>query len=287
MPFEKRKHHYVPQFWIRGFTDARGKLFGRIGGKVKEVSSSRVMQENWLYTIFDSHWNPSDSLEDALSVDETAGASLFARIGVGSTGTTAVDRDELCWILALQACRHPDIMHMGRRRANVLGELIANVKSLDSSTFINQIACFGIPSLSALQIYLYMREKSPEELANEVDELTRLSPQDYRLPEQDALRAVPIVCMRLKEMEFTLIDAPSGREFVLGDTPLPQEHLTRQFSVPVSKSLAVIAIPATSRQTIMARRAASNAEVDTINKIQCDNSLRVVVGSNRAVLSAL
>jgi hypothetical protein len=37
----------------------------------------------------------------------------------------------------------------------------------------------------------------------------------------------------------------------------------------------------------MARRIATDAEVDEINKIQWDNSLHIVVGPSKAVLAAL
>lgn len=245
------------------------------------------MQENWLYTIFDIHWNPSDSLEDSLSVDEATAAALFRRIKTHGSATTTADRDELCSVLALQACRHPDIMHLGHRRAKELGVAIASANSLTSSAFTNLMATFCISPSDALAIYSLMVAKLPEQLAQELDELNKLSPQDPRLPEQDALRATPIICAQLQEMEFTLLDAPLGKEFVLGDTPLPQDHLSHQFSVPISKLVAVFARPATTPQAIMTRQTATQAEVDAVNKTQWDNSLHIVVGSSKAVLATL
>ena len=246
------------------------------------------MQDDWLYTVFDDQWNPSDSLENGLSVDEATAAALFRRIGRKGSATAMADRDELCSTLALQACRHLDVMHLGHRRAKELGALLAIANSLTPSDFTNQMATFGISPSDALVTYNIMIVKPPEQLAQELNELSGLSPQDPRLPEQEALYAKPLICAQLQKMEFTLLDVPPGREFVLGDTPIPQENLTvRDFSVPISKSVAVFARPAAAPQTMMARRTATEAEVDAINKIQWDNSLHIVVGPTKAVLAAL
>ena len=78
--FEKQNHHYVPQFWQRGFRDSTGQLYARTGGNVRIVSPKTIMQVDWLYTIFDGQWRPSDALEDALSVIEGQDAQLLQRL---------------------------------------------------------------------------------------------------------------------------------------------------------------------------------------------------------------
>jgi len=245
------------------------------------------MQGDWLYTVFDAQWNPSDSLENALSVLEGTAAALFHRICVQGCATSDTDRDELCSVLALQACRHPDVMGRGHRRARDLGGLIASAHDLTDSDFAKEMAAFGVSANDALAAYKLLIATPREQLAQELDELNELSPQDAQLPEQEALRAQPVICAQLKKMEFTLVDAPAGSEFVLGDTPIPQQDLSHGFSVPLSKSVAVLAKPSTAGQTSMARRTATAAEVDAINKAQWENSLHVVVGSSKAVLGAL
>ncbi|GGC83469.1 hypothetical protein GCM10011396_33600 [Undibacterium terreum] len=149
------------------------------------------------------------------------------------------------------------------------------------------MADFGVAATEALAAYNILIASPPEQLARELDELNALSPQDPQLPEQEALRAQPVVCAQLQKMEFTLLDAPPGAEFVLGDTPIPQQDLSHGFSVPLSKSVAVLAEPATAPQATIARRSATTAEVDAINRTQWDNSRRVVVGSSKPILAAL
>lgn len=287
MTFEKQNHHYVPQFWQRGFCAKNGQLFGRMGTTIKQVSSRKTMRGDWLYTVFDNEWNPSDSVEDALSALEGLAAALFRRVGIQGSATTIADRDELCSTLALQSCRHPDIMALGHRRGKELGALFAGVHGRTLSDFTTEVANFGVSASEALEAYNIIITISPEQLAQELNELNELSPQDFRLPEQEALRAKPVICSQLQKMEFTLLDTPPGREFVLGDTPIPQQNLSHGFSVPTSRSVAVFAKPATTPQARMARRTATKAEVDAINKTQWENSLYVVVGSSKAALAAL
>jgi hypothetical protein len=287
MTFEKQNHHYVPQFWQRGFSDSSGRLFGRMGTSIKQVSSKKTMRGDWLYTVFDNQWNPSDSLENALSALEGLAAALFRRIGTPGGASTAVDRDELCSALALQACRHPDIMGRGHRRAKDLGALIASAHSLSLPDFTVEMSKFGVAASEAQDAYKILFACPKEQLAQELNELNGLSPQDPQLPEQEALRAQSVICAQLQKMEIILLDTPPGADFVLGDTPLPQQDLSHGFSVPISRLVAVSAMPATVPQTTMARRVATRAEVDAINKAQWDNALQVVVGPSSAVLAAL
>ena len=91
----------------------------------------------------------------------------------------------------------------------------------------------------------------------------------------------------IKALELSLLDAPSGEAFVLGDTPLPQSDLSNGFTVPLSKSLAVIAIPSTVTQKTVVRRDATPAEVKDINNTQASNALQVIIGPSADLLSKL
>lgn len=53
------------------------------------------MQVDWLYTIFDDQWRPSDALEDAFSVDEGFDDQLLKRLDAPSYVTTALTRSYL------------------------------------------------------------------------------------------------------------------------------------------------------------------------------------------------
>lgn len=285
MAFEKDNHHFLPRFWLRGFRDANNVLYARYraDAKAKVVGISNVMRGDWLYTIFDSQWNPSDDLENALSKIEGDDAKLFRRVCTSGV-LTANDRKGLCSALALQACRHPDVMKRGNRQAQELGNAFIEVYTLAEPEFAARLSEFGITASDAITIRQQLLTKSHDELTCELTELKSLSPQDHQLPEQLALLADTQVEKAISRMELTLLDAPPGNFFVLGDTPLPQSELARGFEVPLSKKMALQARPSATPQTQVLRRPALPNEVATINRTQWNNSVDVTVGPSKLLL---
>jgi hypothetical protein len=279
MAIKKHNQHYVPRSWIKRFAGANGVLHAWDGQKIRPISASRIMSQNWLYTVFDNTWQGSDALEDELSKVEGKAAGLIKRISNKKYSVKPADREQLGKFLALQACRHPDVMNRGYRRARELGALIESAPTFpNAQAFALKAASFGIPSSAADEMFKYLKAVDPVRLRRELDDLNNLSEQDPQLPIQDALRATPQIAQALSRMTFTLLDAPPGSAFILGDTPLPQEHLGQGFTVPLSKSLALEAMPGNSSQTTMARRVATAAEVAAVNRTQWENSLHLVVG---------
>lgn len=287
MKFKKTNHHYVPQYWQRGFRGPNGHLYGKFHGGIRVVSPRTIMQSDWLYTVFDDQWNPSDTLEDALSVIEADDAGLLRRLNTLASAGTKDDRDHLCAMLALQASRHPDILGRGGRRGRELARLFADVHALTLDEFKSQMAGFGVGASDAHDYYVVLLGWTKKQLATELEALIALSPQSAQLPEQDALFAYPLVEQAIQKMELLLLDAAPSAAYVLGDTPMPQSDLHRGFSVPLSSSLAVLAVPASTPQAVLFRRAASAAEVAAINRTQNENALEVVVGPSAALLASL
>ncbi|QLW74704.1 DUF4238 domain-containing protein [Citrobacter freundii] len=287
MKFDKKNHHYVPQYWQRGFKGTSGSMFGKFSSTIRLVSSRTIMQQDWLYTVFDEQWNPSDILEDTLSVMESKDAQLFQRLHVQGYTVTSSDRDQLCSALALQVSRHPDILERGRRLADEFGTILADVHSVTLIQFKGSVAKFGINEADAHDLYVILTSRTQEQLAAELAELHSLSPQSSQLPVQEAILAAPLIKETIEALELILVDAPSGEAFVLGDTPLPQSDLANGFTVPLSKSLAVIAIPSTVTQKAVIRRDATPAEVKEINTTQADNALQVIIGPSADLLSNL
>ncbi|EHO4421618.1 DUF4238 domain-containing protein [Salmonella enterica] len=287
MKFDKKNHHYVPQYWQRGFKGTSGHMFGKLGSTIRLVSSRTIMKQDWLYTVFDEQWNPSDMLEDTLSVLESKDAQLFQRLQFPGYTMTSSDRDQLCSALALQASRHPDILERGRRLANEFGTILADVHSMTLIEFKRRVAEFGINEADAHDFHVLLTSRTQEQLASELVDLHSLSPQSSQLPVQIAILAAPQIMETIKALELSLLDAPSGEAFVLGDTPLPQSDLSNGFTVPLSKSLAVIAIPSTVTQKTVVRRDATPAEVKDINNTQASNALQVIIGPSADLLSKL
>ena len=288
MKFEKKHHHYVPQFWQRGFRNEKGRLYGKCqDGNIRVVSPKTIMQQDYLYTIFDDQWRPSDSQEDTLSAMEAEASELFQRLRQPDYTGTSDDRTCLCKVLALQATRHPDILRRGVKLSLELGKALATAHDHSPEEFEALMSDFSVSEAEAHNCYAVLCARSKEQLAEEWIELTGLSPQSSQLPEQNALRAMPLVAQQLQQMELWLLDVPANEAFALGDTPIPQSDLHQGFTVPLSKSLAVSASPALVPQTLLHRRDATATEVHNINRTQSDNALSVVVGPSMALLAAL
>lgn len=282
--FEKKKHHYVPQHWQRGFSGASGHLFGKVGETIKIVSTKSIMQSDWLYTVFDENWQPFDALEDALSAIEGNDAKLVQRLALKDYVAKSQDHAELCNMLALQASRHPDMLSRGHRLGREFAKVLAGVPSSSSNQFASKLASYGIGEEDAQEFYIALIAKTPGQLEDELAELTALSPQASVLPEQRALLAAPMVSHAIEGLELTLIDSQNPDAFILGDTPLPQDNLSSGFTVPLTKSLAVIAKPTSNPTNTIARRTATEPEIAEVNRTQSQNAAEIVIGPTAEIL---
>src|SRR5262249_1306032 len=151
----KRAHHYVPQFWMRGFADTKGEIHAWDGGRVRRAKADKIMQVEWLYTVFDHAWNPSDAVEDGLGKLERIAAQLFVKLAKTGAIITSDDRRVLCEFLALQACRHPDVMKRGRRALKDLIALIAlSPDFADLEEFVRVAVQIGVSDSDARALHV-------------------------------------------------------------------------------------------------------------------------------------
>ena len=246
------------------------------------------MGEDFLYTTFDDLWRPSDALEDAFSSIEGSAAITFRTLATAGAALTVDGRDSIAHFLALTICRHPDVMGRGRRRGVESGYLIADIHSYPDFDSFNEAFRAKFRANLPQETYQSLKAKTPEQLLEEAQVLEGLSPQDPQLPIQDSVRAVPLVCKCIVTMDMTLLDAPPGASFVLGDTPLPDYELGNGFTVPLSSILALKVASARNPAVPSSfRRVALAAEISAINQTQFDNAKRIVIGADHAVLAAL
>jgi len=139
-----------------------------------------------------------------------------------------------------------------------------------------------------LGLWTALRTKGEAALMEEAEKLLDLLPYDPTLPAQLSLAAVDLVTDRIAVQDLLLLDAPSDSAYVLGDHPVPLRLLSYGFDVPLSSSLAFQAIPvALGTGAGFARRYATLAEVDEINRHQVARAKSVLIGPSRAVLERL
>ncbi len=286
--FNKTNHHYIPRFWLRYFADPKGQLWKREDGKIKPTSTAKVMAEDWLYTEFDHWWRPGDGVEDNLSKMESEAARLFETLHSMRGVPTIEQWCALCRWLALTACRHPITMRRGHQRVKELAFELADASSFSTepefAAHMRERYGQGLPA----GLRNALAAKGDEALLMEAEEIERLSPQDPRLPMLLALNGMGEVALRISAMNFYLHDAPPGKTFVLGDTPVALSRLCGAFATPLSARLAFGALPGDGSGTsILERITATPALVDLINKDQAERAAAVVVGPDPVVLRAL
>ena len=87
-PHRTENQHYVPQFYLRGFTNASGRMFcyDKAGDKAYPTSTAAAAQEPYFYEIppgsfEDASINvPVNAVEKALGVAETTWTPLHAAL---------------------------------------------------------------------------------------------------------------------------------------------------------------------------------------------------------------
>lgn len=287
--FDKTNHHYVPQFWMRLFAGADGHLWRRLqdGGHIRQTSTEEIMAEDWLYTEFDRHWRPGDGVEDRLAAREKNGAQLLRSLAALPGDPTDEQWAQLNVWLALTACRHPLAMRRMHHRAKNLAWDLADASSHSAPDFIAHIrGKFGVALAEDVQGDLVLR--GDEALLAEADEIQGYSEQDPRLPMLIALAGVPEVALRYAIMDKVLLDAPAGKRFVLGDTPIALSNGSAGFAVPLTSRLALGSWPNDGSGLVLQdRKTADAATVDLINRDQASRAMKVVVGPDRATLQGL
>lgn len=103
-----KRHHTLPQFYLRGFADGELITTVRLPGDHRFTQSVRkAASENNFYTV-PGHEDGDDAFEKALGSVENEAARIFADIDAGRWPLLPDDRMALSYFIALQAVRGPE-----------------------------------------------------------------------------------------------------------------------------------------------------------------------------------
>lgn len=103
-----KRHHYVPQFHLRGFADGETITTVELpGDRSYDQPVRKAAAENHLYTL-PGHPDGADVFEKALSQLEGDVASIFADIVSGTWPLDEESRGTLAYYVALQMARGPE-----------------------------------------------------------------------------------------------------------------------------------------------------------------------------------
>ncbi len=282
---EKQNQHFIPRWWLKAFSDTSGNIWALRGDVVKVAAAGDIMSEDWIYTLFDAWWRPSDSLEDGLSKIEGAASKLFRQIEANSPSEE--DWSALLWFIALTACRHPTAMERGSELSKEVGVFLSELQNHnDAEKFASAFATrFG--SEPPEDLYPYLSQIPKETVEGTILHLLDLQPYDPTLPRTDALLATDQVANAIGTMDCRLLRSPPALYFVLGDHPLPLKNLLQGFTVPLSKSLALEAKPSSGVTILRSSATATIQEVEACNEQQALMAHELVIGPDRTALNRL
>ncbi|MDQ2661854.1 MAG: DUF4238 domain-containing protein [Actinomycetota bacterium] len=103
-----KKHHYVPQFYLRGFAQNEQIVTVRLPGERRYTRHIRqTAAENGFYAV-PGHPEGADTFEKDFNQLETDAAAVFRKIGAGTWPLPTEDRAVLATFIAVQAIRGPE-----------------------------------------------------------------------------------------------------------------------------------------------------------------------------------
>lgn len=103
-----KRHHTVPQFYLRGFADGERISTVRLPGTARFTQSVRKAASETNFYSIPEHKDEPDIFEKMFAKLEGEAASIFTKIQTGTWPLEAGDRWELAQFLVLQAARGPE-----------------------------------------------------------------------------------------------------------------------------------------------------------------------------------
>lgn len=285
MTDKPRKHHFVPQFWIRRFAGTDGKLwsYDHHADRISERSARHLMQIVNLYTVQPSGADDTTLESVDLNKIDSEGSAIFDRVIAGDH--TQSSKEALASFLAAQILRHPDVVTSYNPMAQRLTlSLLAAFDSPDFDTFRRgweeRYPGTSVTEAEFQHIHdlgLRGTENALELMITALDESEGLP----ELPFTDAVRSPDgrkIICGNLLGCDWTLKTDAAGR-FILGDVGvLYDKGALQNLSVPVSRCAALFLTPSEIPKSGISLVTASDHEVQNLNLETAARSRRWIVG---------
>jgi hypothetical protein len=280
-----RKHHFVPQFWIRRFAGTDGKLwaYDHDNGRISERSSKQLMQIFNLYTVQPSGADDTTLETVDLNRIDSEGSAVFDRILKGDLTQPA--KEGFASFLAAQVLRDPGIVTSYNPRAQELTlNLLAAFDAPDFDTFSKAWAA-QYPGTSVTEAeFDYIHSLSLQGAENALEAIIAALDDSEGLPElpfTDAVRSPDsrnIIRDHLLSLDWALKTDAAAR-FILGDTGvLYNKGAMQTLSAPLSRGAALFLTPSDSPKPGISPVSAADHDVANLNLESASRSRRWLVG---------
>ncbi|WP_166785021.1 MULTISPECIES: DUF4238 domain-containing protein [Cryobacterium] len=118
MPDHPKRHHVVPQFYLRGFARSERLVAVQVSdGRRFSTPVRKAASKTHFYRLAPDHLSGPLALETALAVVEGDAAAILKRIIDGQWPLSFFERRQLSFFIAAQLVRGPGIGALWRPRA--------------------------------------------------------------------------------------------------------------------------------------------------------------------------
>jgi len=103
------KHHYVPRFYLKRFSEPQGKIkaYDRTKGMTLSTSITNLATETEYYSVLDEQGEKSDVVEELLSRVEGRAKEILDSHSLHNSSLSSSDRLDLSLLIGLQLVRTP------------------------------------------------------------------------------------------------------------------------------------------------------------------------------------
>lgn len=280
-----RKHHFVPQFWIRRFSGSDGRLwaYDHNSGQISERSSKQLMQIFNLYTVQPSGADDTTLEMVDLNKIDSEGSAVFNRVLSGDLSQSA--KEAFASFLAAQVLRDPEVVTSYNPKARELTlSLLDAFDAPDFDTFRQRWeAQFPGASITKAE-YQHIHALGLQGVENSLDAIIAALDESEGLPElpfTDAVRSPDgrnIIRNHLLSLDWVLKTDAADR-FILGDTGvLYEKGAMHSLSAPLSRGAALFLAPSNSPALGISLVSAADHEVRSVNLESAARSRRWLVG---------
>jgi hypothetical protein len=280
-----RKHHFVPQFWIRRFACADGRLwaYDHATGRISERSSKQLMQIFNLYTVQPSGADDTTLETVDLNRIDSEGSSILDRILKGDHAQCA--KEDFASFLAVQVLRDPDVVTSYNPGAQDLTlSLLHAFDAPDFNAFRKNWEAQFPGNFVTEGEFNHIRSLGLRGAENALELIITALDASEGLPElpfTDAVRSPDgrrIIRDQLLSLDWTLKTDVSDR-VILGDTGVHyNKGAMHSLSVPLSRSAALYLTPSGSSKPSFSSVSAADHEVADLNLESAARSRRWIVG---------
>ncbi len=131
---EPKRHHYLPQFYLRNFcNDKLLSVFDKKKNEYRKQNPKDTAVERYYYSLKDDNGNMDHRIEKLFSQIETNSQQIIDRI-INNENITEQEKADLSHFIALMMVRVPNLEKLTNTGSNTVINDIANTVFLDKKT---------------------------------------------------------------------------------------------------------------------------------------------------------